>query len=968
MRTEQCVTVIIIIVLSSLVIINSSSHSYQQDCPWGSQLFRIKRQEEKPKSVVLNLPVGTIYGYVDQQPRSAFKFEFDNFNAKAPNFKLQLLENITNARNSCSLANSLCDQMATGVFLFFGSKDTKSAEIIESFTRKFHVPYVCPCLTTVVNTKRNFQIHMKPPFTMAIVDMIRHYNWRNMIYLYDSTEGLQRFNEVMSAFYEDMSNKETMLAIRLSDINYAHEQLRFIDSITFRYGDANFRNIIFDLSSQESYELIMKQLAEVGMNKEGYFYLFSTMDFSKLDFEHFIHGGVNVTGFDLVNTEEPKVKSFLRKWRTANQNIYPAAGQPLMSEAALAVDAMELITTAFRRMLAQNEIVFQENFRRTKMYNFYGDVILKGIQCFNKEHGFIPWQHGENILKELKSIEFSGLTGPVAFDENGYRKNYEIHVSRVGLNQPALKIGKWTRRGFTVVGADDKNSFRRNMTRRDGLIRITTILVAPFLQYKKDADLRGNASDPNYNDRFEGFTVDLTEKIAKRLNLKYRLELVGDNQFGRQDEQTGKWNGIMGELIDGTADMAVAPLTITLKRENVVDFTKPFMDVGISIMIKKPEIEKPGVFSFMKPFSIQIWMFILLAYAAVSVGLFFVCRASPYEWRKLFPGTTMKYENEFSLVNTFWFSAGALMLQGSDACPRSLSGRVIGTVWWFFVLIIISTYTANLAAFLTIERLVTPIASADDLEAQTEIKYGTVRSGSTREFFEMSTVPTFRKMGEFMKFNDQYNVKKISEGIKRVKDSKGKYAFLLESTSNEYANSREPCDTMMVGRNLNSKGFGIATPLNSPLRDELNLVVLELKEDGTLHRLKRRWWHDKSQCAPDNQETSGKRSLPLSNVAGVFYILIGGLVLAVLFGAFEVTLKRLQLVPKHIYTINDRDTSEAKLIRTPSERENGNVSDYGINRTDYINDEVHNSEISQQGFSGFIGFEAFGDGNAHTDV
>lgn len=50
---------------------------------------------------------------------------------------------------------------------------------------------------------------------------------------------------------------------------------------------------------------------------------------------------------------------------------------------------------------------------------------------------------------------------------------------------------------------------------------------------------------------FLGFTVDLTEKIAKRLNLKYRLELVGDNQFGRQDEQTGKWNGIMGELIDG---------------------------------------------------------------------------------------------------------------------------------------------------------------------------------------------------------------------------------------------------------------------------------------------------------------------------------------------------------------------------------------------------------------------------------
>lgn len=89
----------------------------------------------------------------------------------------------------------------------------------------------------------------------------------------------------------------------------------------------------------------------------------------------------------------------------------------------------------------------------------------------------------------------------------------------------------------------------------------------------------------------------------------------------------------------------------------------------------------------------------------------------------------------------------------------------------------------------------------------------------------MSKVPTFRKMGEFMKFNDQYFVKTVDEGIKKVRNSKGKYAFLLESTSNEYANSREPCDTMKVGRNLNSKGFGIATPLNSPLRYSFFFII-----------------------------------------------------------------------------------------------------------------------------------------------
>lgn len=71
---------------------------------------------------------------------------------------------------------------------------------------------------------------------------------------------------------------------------------------------------------------------------------------------------------------------------------------------------------------------------------------------------------------------------------------------------------------------------------------------------------------------------------------------------------------------------------------------------------------------------------------------------------------------------------------------RSLSGRIVGGVWWFFTLIIISSYTANLAAFLTVERMVSPIESAEDLAKQTEIAYGTLDSGSTKEFFRVSAL------------------------------------------------------------------------------------------------------------------------------------------------------------------------------------------------------------------------------------
>ena len=65
---------------------------------------------------------------------------------------------------------------------------------------------------------------------------------------------------------------------------------------------------------------------------------------------------------------------------------------------------------------------------------------------------------------------------------------------------------------------------------------------------------------------------------------------------------------------------------------------------------------------------------------------------------------------------------------------------MVGSAWWSFTLIIISSYTANLAAFLTIERMDMPINSADDLVKQREIRYGTVENGSTQQFFKVGRV------------------------------------------------------------------------------------------------------------------------------------------------------------------------------------------------------------------------------------
>ena len=65
---------------------------------------------------------------------------------------------------------------------------------------------------------------------------------------------------------------------------------------------------------------------------------------------------------------------------------------------------------------------------------------------------------------------------------------------------------------------------------------------------------------------------------------------------------------------------------------------------------------------------------------------------------------------------------------------------MIAALWWFFTLIMISSYTANLAAFLTVERMESPIESAEDLARQQKIKYGSVQGGSTSAFFRVSSL------------------------------------------------------------------------------------------------------------------------------------------------------------------------------------------------------------------------------------
>lgn len=157
-------------------------------------------------------------------------------------------------------------------------------------------------------------------------------------------------------------------------------------------------------------------------------------------------------------------------------------------------------------------------------------------------------------------------------------------------------------------------SFGENKTK----IIVISLLDEPFFMYRQQTASTGILKG---NDRFMGYCVDLTKKLSEMIGFTYELRLVKDHKFGAKDSN-GTWNGMVGELVRNEAQLAVGSLTISWQREQAIGFSMPFMNMGISIMIKKPKKEKPGVFSFLAPLDSNIWLCVILAYSNVFNNTF----------------------------------------------------------------------------------------------------------------------------------------------------------------------------------------------------------------------------------------------------------------------------------------------------------------------------------------------------------
>ncbi|XP_070074168.1 glutamate receptor ionotropic, kainate 2 isoform X3 [Drosophila takahashii] len=704
-----------------------------------------------------------------------------------------------NRLDSFETVQKVCKLVGVGVQAVFSPTDSVLATHINSICDALDIP-------NIGRSAHDFSINVYPSqkyVNQAFNDVIHYLNWTRFGILQETEYGIINLHQLSRSVQGEVHMRQVSPGSYLSVLN--------------EFKGKEIHNIIIDTNS-DGISILLKNILQQQMNEYKYHYLFTSFDLETYDLEDFKYNFVNITSFRLVDIGDVGVKQILKDlgsyshhmFQKPYMNPHVRKSISLESEPALMFDSVYVFAIGLQTLE-------QSQSHTLNLLNMTCDA-------------GIPWNGGLSLINYLNAVEWKGLTGPIQFKE-GQRVQFKLDL--IKLKQHSIvKVGEWTPHGRLNITEPSMffDSGSMNVT-----LVVITILETPYVMMHYGKNFTGN-------ERFYGFCVDILETISHEVGFDYILDLVPDRKYGAKDPESGEWNGMVAQLMKYKADLAVGSMTITYARESVIDFTKPFMNLGISILFKVPSSEPTRLFSFMNPLAIEIWIYVLIAYFLVSFCIYIVGKLSPIEWQHIHPCDleNISIGNQFSLSDSFWFTIGTLMQQSTDIYPRAISTRIISSIWGFFSLIIVASYTANLAAFLTTERMINPIENAEDLASQTEISYGTLDSGSTMTFFRDSMIETYKKMWRSMDnkkptaFTSTYE-----DGIRRV--NQGNYAYLMESTMLDYIVQRD-CNLTQIGGLLDTKGYGIATPKGSPWRDKISLAILELQEKGDIQMLYDKWW------------------------------------------------------------------------------------------------------------------------------
>ncbi|KAM6040019.1 glutamate receptor ionotropic, NMDA 3B isoform 1-T1 [Theristicus caerulescens] len=471
------------------------------------------------------------------------------------------------------------------------------------------------------------------------------------------------------------------------------------------------------------------------------------------------------------------------------------------------------------------------------------------------------------LSRFLANTSFHGRTGPVRMENATLvraEQQYRVwSLRRDSRGEPTwVTVGTW-RHGKLELEEGVWQSHRQRKSPGEGAggarvrLRVVTLVEHPFV-FTREADEDGSCPagqlclDPGTNDSavldalFEelgadngsvpraykkccyGYCIDLLEKLAEDVPFDFELYIVGDGKYGAW--KNGRWTGLVGDLLSGTAHMAVTSFSINSARSKVIDFTSPFFSTSLGILVRTKDTASP-IGAFMWPLHWTMWVGIFVALHMTALFL------TLYEWKSPYGMTPhgrnrmkiFSYSSALNLCYAILFGRTV-----SSKTPKCCTGRFLMNLWAIFCLLVLSSYTANLAAVMVGDKTFEELSGIHDPKG---FRFGTVWESSAEEYIKKS----FPEMHEYMR---RYNVPTTPAGVTMLKTEPPKLnAFIMDKSLLDYEVSIDSdCKLLTVGKPFAIEGYGIGLPQNSPLTSNISEFISRYKSAGFIDLLHDKWY------------------------------------------------------------------------------------------------------------------------------
>ncbi|GLD65250.1 glutamate receptor ionotropic, kainate 3 [Lates japonicus] len=326
----------------------------------------------------------------------AFKFAVNNINRNRtllPNTTLTYDIQRINIYDSFEASRKACDQLSLGVVAIFGPSHSSSSNAVQSICNALEVPHIqVRWKHHPMDNRDTFYANLYPDYSSlsyAILDLVQFLKWKTATVVYDDSTGLIRLQElIMAPSRYNIRLKIRQLPLDTQDTRPLLKEMK--RSREFR--------IIFDCSHHMAAQ-ILKQAQTMGMMTEYYHYIFTTLDLMAIDLEPYRFCGVNMTGFRILNVDNPQVASIVEKWSMERQ-IPPKPDSGLLegimtTDAALTYDAVHIVSVS---------------------YQHAPQMTVNSLQC----HRHKPWRFGGRFMSFIKESHWDGLTETVIQQDNWF--------------------------------------------------------------------------------------------------------------------------------------------------------------------------------------------------------------------------------------------------------------------------------------------------------------------------------------------------------------------------------------------------------------------------------------------------------------------------------------------------------------------------------------------------------------------